>query len=79
VAKIFLWILSQRELSWSDFIKAGAIVMVPMLMYCGSQIWYRSYLSADLRSWIVSGGLRWKQATIVLILGGLMMPLAWHV
>src|SRR5262249_2792410 len=31
IAKFFVD-LSQRELSWSDFIKAGAIVAVPMLM-----------------------------------------------
>ena len=38
VAKYFAD-LHSRELSWSDFMKAGAIVGVPMLMVLASPIW----------------------------------------
>jgi rod shape determining protein RodA len=79
VAKYFVD-LSQRDLSWSDFVKAGAIVMVPMLMVLrqpdlGTAL---TYLPIAIMG-LFLGGLRWRQAAVVIILGGLMMPLAWHV
>jgi len=79
VAKYFVD-LSQRELSWSDFVKAGAIVLVPMLMVLrqpdlGTAL---TYLPIAIMG-LFLGGLRWKQAAVVIILGSLMMPLAWHV
>ena len=78
VAKYFAD-LSQRELSWSDFIKAGAIVGVPMLMVLvqpdlGTAL---TYLPIAIMG-LFLGGMRWKQALIVILLAGLMMPLAWH-
>ena len=69
----------QRDLSWSDFVKAGAIVGVPMLMVLaqpdlGTALTYIPIAVMGL----FLGGLHWKQAAIVLLLAGLLMPLAWH-
>jgi len=79
VAKYFAD-LHQRELSWSDFIKAGAMVGVPMLMVLaqpdlGTALTYIPIAVMGL----FLGGLRAKQALAVVVLAGLMMPLAWHV
>jgi rod shape determining protein RodA len=79
VAKYFAD-LHQRELSWPDFFKAGAIVGVPMLMVLrqpdlGTALTYLPIAAMGL----FLGGLRWKQAAVVLVIGGLMLPLAWHV
>jgi rod shape determining protein RodA len=78
VAKYFAD-LSERELSWSDFIKAGAIVGIPMLMVLvqpdlGTSLTYLPIAMMGL----FLGGLRLKQALAVLLLAGSMMPLAWH-
>jgi rod shape determining protein RodA len=78
VAKYFAD-LQQRELSWTDFAKAGAIVGVPMLMVLaqpdlGTALTYLPIAVMGL----FLGGLRWKQALIVIMLGGMLMPLAWH-
>jgi rod shape determining protein RodA len=79
VAKYFAD-LRQRELSWPDFLKAGAIVGVPMLMVLaqpdlGTAL---TYIPIALMG-LFLGGVRWKQAVTVLVLAGLMMPLAFHV
>src|SRR5882762_1364467 len=79
VAK-YLADLHQRELSWSDFVKAGAIVGVPMLMVLaqpdlGTALTYLPIAIVGL----FLGGVRWKQALAVLILAGVAMPMAWHV
>ncbi len=79
VAKYFAD-LHQRELSWPDFMKAGAIVGVPMLMVLaqpdlGTAL---TYIPIALMG-LFLGGVRWKQAVTVLVLAGLMMPLAFHV
>jgi rod shape determining protein RodA len=71
--------LHQRELTWPDFIKAGAIVGVPMLMVLtqpdlGTALTYIPIAIMGL----FLGGLRAKQALTVVLLAGLMMPLAWH-
>src|SRR6202789_4270209 len=71
--------LHQRELTWTDFIKAGAIVGVPMLMVLtqpdlGTALTYIPIAIMGL----FLGGLRAKQALTVVMLAGLMMPLAWH-
>ncbi|MDP9161219.1 MAG: rod shape-determining protein RodA [Acidobacteriota bacterium] len=77
VAKYFAS-LQQRELTWSDFIKAGAIVGIPMLMVLtqpdlGTAL---TYLPIAIMG-LFLGGLKWKQAAAVLLLGGLMLPVAW--
>src|ERR1700726_5169265 len=79
VAKYFAD-LHHRELSWSDFIKAGAMVGVPMLMVLaqpdlGTALTYIPIAIMGL----FLGGVRAKQALAVLLLAGLMMPLAFHV
>jgi rod shape determining protein RodA len=78
VAKYFAE-LNHRELSWSDFMKAGAIVGVPMLMVLaqpdlGTAL---TYLPIALMG-LFLGGLHWKQAAVVVLLASLCMPLAWH-
>jgi rod shape determining protein RodA len=78
VAKYFAD-LHQRDLSWTDFIKAGAIVGVPMLMVLaqpdlGTALTYIPIAAMGL----FLGGLHWKQALVVVLLAGMAMPLAWH-
>jgi rod shape determining protein RodA len=78
VAKYFAD-LHSRELSWTDFIKAGALVGVPMLMVLaqpdlGTALTYIPIAVMGL----FLGGLRIRQALAVLLLAGLMMPLALH-
>lgn len=77
VAKYFAD-LQQRELSWPDFIKAGAMVGVPMLMVLaqpdlGTALTYLPIAVIGL----FLGGLRTKQAVIVLLIMGLLLPVAW--
>ena len=65
--------LHQRELSWSDFLKAGAMVGVPMLMVLaqpdlGTALTYMPIAIMGL-----------FLALIVIVAGALLMPLAWHV
>jgi rod shape determining protein RodA len=79
VAKYFTD-LHQRELSWPDFIKAGAIVGVPMLMVLaqpdlGTAL---TYLPIAIMG-LFLGGVRLKQALTVVVLAGLLMPVAFHV
>src|SRR5207244_3130048 len=71
VAKYFAD-LQQRELSWSDFMKAGAIVGVPMLMVLaqpdlGTALTYLPIAVMGL----FLGGVSWKQGLIVVLLAGI--------
>jgi rod shape determining protein RodA len=79
VAKYFAD-LHQRELTWPDFFKAGAIVGVPMLMVLAQPDLGTSltYLPIAIMG-LFLGGVRWKQASAVIILAGLLMPVALHV
>src|ERR1022692_4460421 len=77
VAKYFAD-LTQRELSWPDFLKAGAIVGFPMLMVLaqpdlGTAL---TYLPVAIMG-LFLGGLHWKQALIVLAILGALLPVAW--
>src|SRR5271163_1217382 len=70
--------LHERELSWSDFVKAGAIVGFPMLLVLaqpdlGTALTYLPIAVMGL----FLGGLRWKQALIVLMILALLLPVAW--
>jgi len=72
--------MRQKELSWSDFIKAGMIVGVPMLMVLaqpdlGTCLTYLPIAVMGL----FLGEVRLKQALTVLLLVVLMLPLGWHV
>src|SRR6266852_606206 len=74
VAKYFAD-LHQKELSWPDFFKAGAIVGVPMLMVLrqpdlGTAL---TYLPIAIMG-LFLGGVHWKQAAVVILAAGLMMP-----
>src|SRR5947207_1021664 len=78
VAKYFAD-LHDKELSWSDIIKAGAIAGVPMLMVLrqpdlGTALTYLPIAVTGL----FLGGMRWKQAAAVVLLAGLSFPIAWH-
>jgi len=78
VAKYFAD-LQERELSWRDFMKAGAIVAIPMLMVLkqpdlGTALTYMPIALMGL----FLGGLRAKQALVVLVLAGIMMPIAFR-
>ncbi len=78
VAKYFSE-LHERELSWSDFVKAGAIVGFPMLMVLaqpdlGTALTYMPVAVMGL----FLGGLRLKQAVAVLLVLGLLVPVAWN-
>jgi rod shape determining protein RodA len=69
VAKYFAD-LHQRELSWPDFMKAGAIVGFPMLLVLaqpdlGTALTYFPIAVMGL----FLGGLRWKQAVPVVVVG----------
>ncbi len=71
VAKYFAD-LQQRELSWSDFVKAGAIVGMPMLMVLaqpdlGTALTYLPIAVMGL----FLGGVSWKQGLIVALLAGI--------
>jgi rod shape determining protein RodA len=71
--------LHQRELTWPDFMKAGAIVIVPMLMVLrqpdlGTSLTYLPIAVVGL----FLGGVRFKQAAIVTVATALLLPLAWH-
>ena len=70
--------LHQRDLSWSDFLKAGAIVGFPMLMVLaqpdlGTALTYIPVAVMGL----FLGGLRWRQTVVVLLILGLLVPVAW--
>jgi rod shape determining protein RodA len=72
--------LQQKDLTWPDFFKAGAIVGIPMLMVLaqpdlGTSLTYLPIAIMGLFLW----GVHWKQAAAVLILAGLLMPVAFHV
>lgn len=78
VAKYFSEIRT-KDLSWEDFIKAGAMVGVPMLMVLaqpdlGTSLTYIPVAAMAL----FLGGLRLRQALIVLVIGAALLPIAWH-
>ena len=77
VAKYFAD-LQERDLSWPDFLKAGAIVGFPMLMVLaqpdlGTAL---TYLPVAVMG-LFLGGLRLKQAVVVMLILGLLVPVAW--
>ncbi|HVO62658.1 MAG TPA: rod shape-determining protein RodA [Terriglobales bacterium] len=72
--------MRHKDLSWSDFIKAGMVVGIPMLMVLaqpdmGTALTYLPIAVVGL----FLGGLRLKQALIVLMLAGIMLPIAFRV
>jgi rod shape determining protein RodA len=72
--------MRQKELSWSDFIKAGLAVGIPMLMVLaqpdmGTALTYLPIAVMGL----FLGGLRVKQALLVLLAAGMMLPIGLKV
>jgi len=72
--------MQQRELTWPDFLKAGAIVGVPMLMVLaqpdlGTALTYLPIAVMGL----FLGGLRLRQGLAVVLLGAALLPVALHV
>ncbi len=79
VAKFFAE-MHDRELNWPDFLKAGAIVGVPMLMVLaqpdlGTALTYMPIAIMGL----FLGGLRLRQGLTVMLLGAALLPVAFHV
>src|ERR1700733_4247468 len=77
VAKYFAD-LQPRALSWPDFLKAGAIVIIPVLLVLkqpdlGTAL---TFLPVAIMG-LFLGGLRWKQAVVILLVLGLLLPVAW--
>src|SRR3977135_3778775 len=71
VAKYFAD-MRQRELSWADFMKAGAIVGIPMLMVLaqpdlGTAL---TYVPIAVMG-VFLGGLQWKQGLVVVLLAAI--------
>ena len=69
-----------RECTWSDVIKAGLLVGVPSLMVLaqpdlGTTLTYIPIIIMGL----FLGGLRFKQAMILVLLGAMFAPIAWTV
>jgi rod shape determining protein RodA len=71
--------MRQKELSWEDFLKAGAMVGVPMLLVLaqpdmGTAL---TYIPIAVMA-LFLGGMRARQALTVLVIAGALLPLAWH-
>src|SRR5271170_6347798 len=69
-----------RELSWSDFMKAGAIVGIPMLMVLkqpdlGTALTYLPIAAMGM----FLGGLQWKQGLAVALLAAVGIGVAFYV
>jgi rod shape determining protein RodA len=79
VAKFFTD-MRQRELSWPDFFKAGAIVGIPMLMVLkqpdlGTALTYLPIAAMGM----FLGGLQWKQSLAVLLLATVGIGVVFYV
>src|ERR1700734_2178198 len=79
VAKYFAD-LRHRELSWPDFIKAGAIVGIPMLMVLaqpdlGTAL---TYVPIAIMG-VFLGGMQWKQGTLVVPLAAIAVGAVFFV
>jgi len=77
VAKFFADL--RRELTWSDIVKVGLIGGVPALLVLvepdmGTAL---TYVPAVLMG-LLLGGIRFKQAAVLMLAFFLMAPLAWH-
>jgi rod shape determining protein RodA len=74
----YFWSLAGRELSWKDITKAGLLVGIPMVLVLiqpdlGTTLTYLPILIAGL----FLGGLRFKQAAIILLVLVLVGGIAW--
>jgi rod shape determining protein RodA len=74
----YFWSLAAHELSWKDITKAGLLVGIPMVLVLiqpdlGTTLTYLPILLAGL----LLGGLRFKQASIILLVLILVGGIAW--
>ncbi len=72
--------LRQKDLSAADIIKAGLIVVVPMLMVLaqpdlGTAL---TYVPVSIIGLYI-GGMRWKQAAALLLVAAILAPIGWKV
>ena len=79
VAKFFAE-TRQRELSWPDFFKAGAIVGIPMLLVLkqpdlGTALTYLPIAAMGM----FLGGMQWKQGLAVLLAGAIGIGVVFYV
>ncbi len=78
IAKYFADSKSE-EASLSDIVKAGALVAVPMLLVLkqpdlGTAL---TYLPVAVMG-LFLGGIRYRHAAVIILIGALMLPVAWH-
>ncbi len=78
IAKYFADSKSE-EASVSDIAKAGALVAVPMLLVLkqpdlGTAL---TYLPVAVMG-LFLGGIRYRHAAVIVLIGALMLPVAWH-
>ncbi len=72
--------LRHRELSWSDFMKAGAIVVIPMLLVLkqpdlGTAL---TYIPIAVMG-VFLGGMQWKQGLVVVLLAAIAVGAVFFV
>ena len=70
----------RSETTAQDLLKAGALVGIPMLMVLkqpdlGTAL---TYLPIAIMG-LFLGGMKWRHAAVILIIGALLAPVAWHV
>ena len=70
----------QRECTLADVVKAGLLVALPMLLVLaqpdlGTALTYVPVAIMGL----FLGGMKWKHATVILLLAACMAPVGWHV
>ena len=71
--------LGARDLTWKDILKAFALVGVPMLLVLkqpdlGTALTYSPVLLCGL----FLGGIRWKQALVLVVVAALAIVPVWH-
>ncbi len=76
----FFWqvVVSGRDLTWGDIAKSFAMIGVPMLLVLsqpdlGTALTYSPILAAGL----FLGGMKWRQATILVVVFGVLGGVVW--
>src|SRR5271155_1622449 len=70
--------INQRDITWSDIFKAGALVALPMAFVLkqpdlGTALTFLPILGMGL----FLGGIKWKQAAIIILLGTIAVVPVW--
>ncbi|HLI61856.1 MAG TPA: rod shape-determining protein RodA [Terriglobales bacterium] len=71
---------NRSECTAQDIVKAGALVGIPMLLVLaqpdlGTALTYAPIAIMGL----FLGGMKWKHAAVILLIGALLAPVAWHI